>query len=331
VRTKSIRFIALFTGLLAVLIGVFLYAAITGSIKITPSELIAGLLNGTDERAAIIRDLRFPRMILSMLVGAALAVSGALLQAVMRNPLADAGVIGISAGAGVFTLLLTGLFPLLFFWSPLFAFAGGAVAWLLVYAIAWRGDYSPVRLVLVGVAVHMIFTGIGQLLPSFVRSSIGQANLISSSTFSYTTWGDVRLLLLYGTIGLALAHLLIPWCNMLALQDKTAHNLGLHVTRARVAVSAVAVLLASAAAAVGGFLFFVGLLVPAVARLCVGSDHRLSLPFSALAGALLVLVADTAGRTIAAPAEIPASVIMMVVGGPFLLMLLRRSGRTHGN
>ncbi len=328
---RTVRLIALFAGVLAALIVVFLYAAVTGSIRITAPELIAGLLRGTDERVSVIRDLRFPRIILSMLVGAALAVSGALLQAVMRNPLADAGIIGISAGAGVFTLVMAGLFPMLFFWTPLFAFVGGAIACLLVYMFAWQGGLSPLRMVLVGIAVHMIFTGIGQLVPAFVRSTIGQTNLISASTFSFTTWGDVRLLLIYGSIGLILAYLLFPWCNMLLLQDRTAHHLGLHVVRARVALSAVAVLLASSAAAVGGFLFFVGLLVPAISRICVGSDHRVSLPFSALSGALLVLAADTLGRTMAHPVEIPASVILMIIGGPFLLVLLKKGGRMYGN
>ncbi len=328
---RILKLIVLFTGLLTALIALFLYAAITGSIRITAMELIAGLFNGNDERVAVIRDLRFPRIFLAMLVGATLAVSGSLLQAVMRNPLADAGIIGISAGAGVFTMVLAGLFPMLFFWTPLFAFIGGSIACLIVYAFAWQGGLSPLRMVLVGIAVHMIFTGIGQLVPGFVRSSIGQTNLISASTFSYTTWGDVRLLLIYGMIGLIAAYILYPWCDMLLLQDKTAHNLGLDVARARVILSAVAVLLASSAAAVGGFLFFVGLLVPAIARICVGSGHRVSLPFSALAGALLVLAADTLGRTIAHPVEIPASVIMMIIGGPFLLILLKRGGRMYGS
>jgi iron complex transport system permease protein len=328
---RGIKLVAMFAGLLTALIALFVYAAITGSIRITAVDLIAGLFSGTDERVDVIRDLRFPRIIMSMLVGAVLAVSGALLQAVMRNPLADAGIIGISAGAGVFTMVLAGLLPMLFFWTPLFAFIGGAIACLLVYTFAWQGGLSPLRMVLVGIAVHMIFTGIGQLIPAFVRSSIGEANLISSSTFSFTTWGDVRLLLIYGTIGLVLAYILFPWCDMLLLQDKTAQNLGLHVARARIVLSAVAVLLASSAAAVGGFLFFVGLLVPAIARICVGSEHRVSLPFSALAGALLVLAADTLGRTVAHPVEIPASVIMMIIGGPFLLILLKRGGRMYGN
>ncbi len=328
---RSTKLILMFTGLIAALLALFLYAAITGSIQITAVELIAGLFSGKDERVDVILDLRFPRIIMAMLVGAALAVSGALLQAVMRNPLADAGIIGISAGAGVFTMVLAGLFPLLFFMTPLFAFIGGAVACLLVYTFAWQGGLSPLRMVLVGIAVHMIFTGIGQLVPAFVRSSIGGTNLISSSTFSFTTWGDVRLLLIYGVIGLILAYILYPWCDMLMLQDKTAHNLGLNVVRARVILSAVAVLLASSAAAVGGFLFFVGLLVPAISRICVGSEHRISLPFSALAGALLVLAADTLGRTLAHPIEIPASVIMMIIGGPFLLILLKRGGKMYGN
>ncbi|RXZ84316.1 iron ABC transporter permease [Paenibacillaceae bacterium] len=323
--------IGLFALLGAALVAMFIYAAVTGSIKITPFELIQGLWTGTDEKAAIIRDLRFPRILMSMMIGAALAVSGVLLQAVMRNPLADAGIIGISAGAGVFSLFMISLFPMLFFWTPLFAFMGGAIACLLVYLFSWQAGLNPVRMVLVGVAIHASFTGLGQVLSALEGSSMTAASPISSSTFSFTTWDDVRTMLIYGSIGLLLAFVLYPWCNLLAMQDKTAQNLGLNVTRARLTVAAVAVLLAGAAAAVGGFLAFVGLLVPAIARICVGSDHRLVIPFSAIGGALLVLVADTLGRTIAAPNEIPASVIMMMTGGPFLLFLLRKSGRVYGN
>lgn len=324
---KPWQMITLFAALILALLAVLVYAAVSGSIAITAKELAVGLWQGNDERVVVIMDLRFPRMMLAMLVGAVLAVSGLLLQAVVRNPLADAGMLGISAGAGVTATVLSGLFPMLFYWSPLFAFVGGALAWLTVYTMARPGGLQPLRLVLTGIAVHMILTGVAQVLPGILRSSIGQVNLISSADFSQTTWADVQLLAGYGLIGLILAYVLFPACNVLALNGHTAQNLGLNVPRARLLISAVAVGLAGAAAAVGGFLFFVGLLVPAIARLCLGADHRWTLPFAALFGALLVLAADTWGRTLIPGQEIPASVIMLIVGGPCLLLLLRKGAR----
>ncbi len=138
-------------------------------------------------------------------------------------------------------------------------------------------------------------------------------------------------MLLYGSIGLIASLFLYSWCNVLSLQDKTAKNLGIHVTRARLVISIVAVLLAAVSTAVGGLIAFVGLLVPHISRFLVGSDHKVLIPFSALAGALLILSADTIGRTVLAPSEIPASIIMTIIGGPFLIFLLRKGGRIHGN
>jgi iron complex transport system permease protein len=317
--------------IIVLLIAVAAVSITTGSIKVGLLEFIQGMFSGTNEKVDIIKDLRLPRILVSLVVGAVLAVSGVLLQAVMRNPLADAGVIGISAGASVFSLLMLSLFPILFYWLPLFAFIGGALAWLIVYSFSWKSGLSPVRMLLVGVAVNASFTGIGQLLTSMSRSSITSSNPVTSSTFSFQTWEDVQVIVIYGSVGLLLAWLLSSWCNLLGMQDKTARNLGLNVTRARWIISAVAVLLASAAAAIGGLLAFVGLLIPPIARRALGSDHKLLIPFSALAGALLVLLADTLGRTVIAPIEIPASVILTVVGGPCLLFFLRKSGRLYGN
>lgn len=135
---------------------------------------------------------------------------------------------------------------------------------------------------------------------------------------------------LYGSIGLILAFLLHAWCNYLALEDKTAKNLGINVNLARFTISIVAVLLASVATSIAGLFTFVGLLIPHIGRLLVGSEHRVLIPFSALAGALLILLADTLGRTVIAPNEIPASIIMAVIGGPFLIFLLRKSDRIYG-
>lgn len=315
---------------IVLLLAVTIISATTGSIKVGIIELIQGLFSGTNEEVEVIRDLRLPRIIVSLLTGAALAVSGVLLQAVMRNPLADAGVIGISAGAGFISLLMVTIFPAMFFWMPFFSFLGGALACFLVYSLSWKSGLSPLRLILVGVAINATFTGLGQSFNYRGSYAVTSVNQAISSIFTMKTWTDVKILGLYGSIGLILALCLCTWCNLLSLQDKTAGNLGFRVMRARLIISVVAVLLASVATAVGGLIAFVGLLVPHIGRLLVGSDHKALIPFSILLGALLILTADTLGRTIVAPTEIPASIIMTIIGGPFLVFMLRKSDRIHG-
>lgn len=322
------KWVSLLTAL-CLLVAVMLYSMMTGSIKVGLSELITGLIGGNHPQVDVIRDLRLPRVFVAMLCGAALAVSGVLLQSVMRNPLADAGVIGISAGAGFAGLLVTAFFPILFFYIPMFAVLGGLLACLLVYLFSWKSGLQPLRLILVGVAINAAFTGFNHIL--VLISGSGSMSQLTTSTLNMKTWQDVEMIALYGGITLVLSFFVSTWCNMLALQDRTAGNLGLNVMRARIVISLIAVTLASTATAVGGLIAFVGLLVPHIARQFVGSDHKLLIPFSAVGGALLVLFADTAGRTLMAPIEIPASVIMMVIGGPFLIFMLLKGDRVHGH
>lgn len=320
-----------FAAAIILLVGVALYSMTTGSVKAGLWELILGLIQGGNDNVDVIRDLRLPRIIVAMLSGAALAVSGVLLQSVMRNPLADAGVIGISSGAGFVSVLVATVWPTLIFWMPMFSVIGGLLACFLVYLFSWRSGLQPLRLILVGVAINAMFSGMNQLFNYRGSYAVTQVNQAVSSIFTMKTWSDVETMLIYGSIGLIAAWILSTWCNMLSLQDRTASNLGLNVMRARVIISFVAVLLASVATAIGGLIAFVGLLIPHIARLMVGTDHRALIPFSAIMGALLILVADTVGRTILAPIEIPASVIMLIVGGPFLIFMLMRSDRVHGN
>jgi iron complex transport system permease protein len=320
-----------FVIVIVLLVAVVLFSATTGSLKVSSLELLQGLFTGTNKNVQIIKDLRLPRIIIALFVGASLAVSGVLLQAVMRNPLADAGVIGISSGAGFISLLFVTIFPTLFFWLPLFAFIGGAFACFLVYSFSWKSGLSPMRIILVGIAINATFTGLGQSFNYRGSYAVASLNQATTSIFTMKTWNDVQVMIIYGSIGLLLSLLLYSWCNLLSLQDKSAHNLGLNVTRARLLISIVAVLLAAIATAIGGLIAFVGLLIPHVARLLIGSDHKVLIPFSALAGALLILGADTLGRTLLAPTEIPASIIMTVIGGPFLVFLIRKSERVHGN
>ncbi|HZW67169.1 MAG TPA: iron ABC transporter permease [Pseudogracilibacillus sp.] len=310
---------------------VMLYSATTGSIDVTPMELVKGLFTGSNENIEIIKDLRFPRIIISLIAGAALAVSGVLLQAVMRNPLAEPGIIGVSSGAGFFTLLVLTFYPMLYFYTPLFAFIGGALAFMLVYTFSWKSGLNPLRMILIGVAINAVFTGLSQLLQGANASSMAASVSVTQSTLTMKTWSDVNVIVLYGSIGLLIAFALYAWANHLSLSDETLHNLGFRVNRARFIISVVAVLLASIATAIAGMFTFVGLLIPHIGRSLVGSDHKLLIPFSTLAGALLILIADTIGRTVLAPIEIPASIIMAIIGGPFLIFLLRKSDRIYGH
>jgi len=300
------------------------YAATTGSIKMGFFEFIAALFEDGNNQMEAIRDLRFPRIIVALFAGAALSVSGVLLQSVMRNPLADAGVIGISSGAAFVQLFIISFFPALFFMTPVLAFIGGAFACALVFALSWKSGLSPLKLILVGIAINAMFTGLTEAFISLGGSLNTSVSGVIGSNLTMRTWKDVSTIVTYGTVGLIAAFALFSWCNLLVLQDKTAKSLGFPVARARLIIAAVAVLLSAVSVVVAGVISFVGLLVPHIARRLVGHDHKVLIPFTALAGALLILVADTIGRTIVAPIEVPASTIMAIIGGPFLIFLLRK-------
>ncbi len=307
------------------LLGLFLISVNTGSLKVSPAELFRGLFIEYDSNVATIYDLRFPRILIAMLGGAAMAVSGVLLQAVMKNPLADPGIIGISSGASLVAVLVTAFFPKLYFFTPLFSFLGGMLAFLLVYSLSYKGGLSPLRIILVGVAVNAMFTGIMSAFNSGTGSGYSGVASIVNSNITMKTWSDFETLFIYTVIGLILSLFVTGQCNLLQLEDKTARSLGVNVTKSRMLISVIAVLLAAISTAVIGPISFLGLIVPHIARLLVGSNHRLLIPYSAVLGAFTFLLADTIGRTIAYPYEISAAVIMSVIGGPFFIILLRRS------
>ena len=319
-----------FGTMILLLVALFFAAINIGSLKVSFAELMRGLFIERTEDVATIYDLRFPRILISMLAGAAIAVSGVLFQAVLKNPLADPGIIGISSGASFAAVLITAFAPQLFFFTPLVAFLGGVAAFLMVYCLSWKGGLSPLRIILTGVAVNALFTGLSSAFNSMNGGNTSGVASIVNANITQKTWDDVHTLIPYVAVGLALAVLFIGSCNLMSLEDKTARSLGLNVNRSRILISLVAVLLASISTAIAGAISFLGLIVPHIGRILVGSDHRALVPFSALAGAFTFLLADTIGRAIAAPYEISAAVVMSVVGGPFFIILLRRS-RKYAN
>lgn len=325
-RKKILSFVLTAVGLFIL----FIFAVNTGSLKVTPSELFCGLFIEYNPDVATIYDLRFPRIFIAMLGGAATAVSGVLLQAVMKNPLADPGIIGVSSGASLVAVIVTAFFPSLFFLTPMLAFIGGLVAFLLVYSLSWKGGLSPLRIILVGVAVNALCTGLMSAFNSATGSSYTGVASIVNANITQKTWDDFQTLAVYVVIGLVASFFVTNQCNLLSLEDKTARSLGMNVTRSRIVISVIAVLLASISTAVVGAISFLGLIVPHIARLLVGSSHKVLVPYSILLGAFTLLLADTIGRTVASPYEISAAVVMSVIGGPFFIFLLRRSKQNYG-
>ena len=324
------RKVAAFLVTMAALVALFFVAVNTGSLQVGPMQLLSGLFVSYDETVSTIYDLRLPRILIAMVGGAATAVAGVLLQAAIRNPLADPGIIGVSAGASFAAVLVTAFFPMLLFFTPVFAFAGGLVAFGLVYSLSWRGGLSPLRIILVGVAVGAMFTGLMSAFDSGTGSTMSGVASLVDANITMKTWDDFATLAVYAAIGLALALLMAKRCDLLALEDKTARSLGLNVDRARIATSAAGVLLASVSTAIIGPISFLGLLVPHIARILVGTSHRVLVPYAIVLGAFTLLLADTIGRTVAAPYEISAAVIMSIVGGPLFIVLLRRARSGYG-
>lgn len=303
------------TGLL--LVATIFFSITTGSLSLSGANF------------DIIMDLRIPRILISIVGGAGIAVSGVLLQAVMKNPLADPGILGISAGSSLSAILITGLVPSMYFLTPIFSFIGGVVACFLVYTLSWKDGLSAFRIILVGITVNTVFMA----LIDCAESLMGGNNALASFTesrLSMKGWDDFYMLLTYSVVFVVLGVLLASRCDLLALEDRTVGSLGINVTALRIKVSAVAVFLAAICTSVLGTVSFLGLLAPYIGRMLVGSGHKTLIPYSMIAGALLMLLADTTGRTIAAPNEISAAVIMAVIGGPCFIVLLRRASGSYG-
>ena len=234
----------------------------------------------------IVVNLRLPRVILAILIGASLAAAGALLQSVMRNPLADPGTIGVSAGAGTAATTILLLFPNLTASVPLFAFGGAALACVLIYTMAWKEGVDPTRIILSGVAINSVLGAYNSLLQLMNSDSLEGVLAFMNGSLSGRSWYQVRLLAVYAAVGLVLAFLCIKSANALQLGDEMAKSLGVKVNGSRVLLSGVAAFLAASTVSVAGMIGFVGLVVPHIARILVGSDYKAMLPTSVVLGAV---------------------------------------------
>ncbi|MEJ1196388.1 MULTISPECIES: iron ABC transporter permease [unclassified Streptomyces] len=317
-------------------------AAGTGAYPIPVGDVLGSLLHrsglgGTElDRVAesVLWNVRFPRIVLALLVGASLGCAGALMQGVFGNPLAEPGVIGVSSGAAVGAVgaIAFGLNFLGNWTVSVFAFASGLVTVLVVYAMSRSGGRTEVvTLILTGIAVNA-FAGalIGLFLFFADTAAVNQITFWQLGSLAQATWPKVLAVLPCAALGLGLAPLYARRLDLLALGERPARHLGVDVERLRVVLVLVIALLTAAAVSVAGVIGFVGLVVPHLLRMVAGPGHRFLIPGSALLGALVLLAADLAARTVAEPAELPLGVLTALLGSPFFFWLLRRTRRRQG-
>lgn len=322
IKVWRISVLILFTILM---LGGIMISLIKGAVDISYQSIYQALFSGivgTNEQ--IIYNIRLPRTIVGLLVGMNLALSGAILQAIMRNPLADPHIIGISSGAGLAGVTIMILFPAMEYLITPVAFIGAMLAAVCIYILAWKGGIRPVRIILAGVAVSAFLgSGISALM-IFYSDRVHGALMWMVGGLAARSWPHVDIILPYAIIGFLLAFFGAKYLNILQLGDEIARGLGVNVELTRILMTAVAALLAASAVSVVGLLGFVGLVVPHAARLIIGSDYRYLVPASALLGMSVVTFSDTFARTAFTPIELPVGIIMAFIGAPFFLFLLRR-------
>lgn len=298
-----------------------------GSVHITIPD-IWSTIQGKPAKAVydtIVWDIRLPRVLLAMIIGANMAISGALLQAVMGNPLADPGLTGVTSGAAACVLVIMLASPEHTQWIPLAAFVGGIIAAAIVYFLAWRRNgISPITIILSGVAVNALCGGMIGFLSILFSDRLPSAVQWLNGSLAAKGNEALYLILPYAIVGWICSIFAIRKANIIRLGDQVASNLGENVNRIRILLSLLAVFMAAISVAAIGMIGFVGLIVPHMARMLVGSDYKYMLPMSMVLGAVVLLVADTAARTVMSPLDLPAGILMAVVGAPYFLYLMRR-------
>lgn len=320
---KNIRKLLVLTLLLGL---TFLAANVYGAAEVAPRDIFNILFRNQDSGmyTVIIRQVRFPRNILACMVGASLSLAGAIMQGMMRNPMASPSVLGVTTGASTATYLMYIFFPASLSLVPMGAFAGALVTTFLIFVFAWKGGLNPTRFILSGVALSSVLTAVNNILIIRYPDVLEGLSGFMVGGLSARSWPQVRMVTPYFLAGTVLALLCANKLNVIMMGDELATSLGVDVDRVRMALIAISSLLAASAVSVAGLISFVGLCVPHIMRLYIGSDYRYLMPASALGGALILTLCDTVGRVILRPSEIPVGIIMALLGAPFFLWMLRR-------
>ncbi|HSP23433.1 MAG TPA: iron ABC transporter permease [Planococcus sp. (in: firmicutes)] len=284
--------------------------------------------NASNNAISVIREIRLPRELAAVLVGAALAVSGAIMQGMTRNPLADPGLLGLTAGANAALAITLAFIPAANYFGIMVAcFIGAAVGAALVFGLGSvkRGGFSPFRIVLAGAAISAFLSALAEGIGIYFKIS-KDVSMWTAGGLIGTTWGQLKVISPFIAISLVIALLLARQLSILSLSEEAAIGLGQKTMQTKALLFVAITLLAGAAVALAGNMAFVGLLVPHIVRAIVGVDYRHIIPMSAIAGAIFMLFADLLGRTINAPFETPVAAIVAMLGLPFFLIIVRKGG-----
>jgi len=319
----------LFTGILS-LIAIFVVAIVFGAADIPLKDIWLALSpNNKGEKISIIQEIRFPREVAAVFVGAALSVSGAIMQGITRNPLADPGLLGLTAGANAALAITIAFIPTAnYFGITIACFIGAALGTLMVFGIGAvkKGGFSPLRMILAGSAVSAFLFAISEGIGIIFKVS-KNVSMWTSGGMIGTTWSQLQVITPFIIMGIIVSILLSRQLTILSLNEDVAVGLGQRIGQIKGVLLFIIILLAGASVALVGNLAFVGLMVPHIVRGIVGKDYRYILPMSAIIGAIFMLIADTIGRTINAPFETPVAAIVSIIGLPFFLMIIRKGGK----
>ncbi|MBO8176152.1 MAG: iron ABC transporter permease [Bacillus sp. (in: Bacteria)] len=329
-KGHTIPFVYKFIAATLACVGMFIISMVLGAADTTIKDVWFALTsNVKSDRLLIIRELRLPREIAAIFVGAALATSGAIMQGITRNPLADPGLLGLTAGANAALAITLAFIPSANYFSIMIAcFIGAAVGSIFVFGIGAikKGGFSPFRIVLAGAAVSAFLFAVAEGIGIYYKIS-KDVSMWTAGGFIGTSWSQLQVIVPFILFGIFIALLLSRQLTILSLSEEVAVVLGQKTTQIKMVLFFVIILLAGASVALVGNMAFIGLMVPHIVRAMVGTDYRLILPMSAMIGAIFMLFADTLGRTINAPYETPVAAIVAMMGLPFFLFIVHKGGK----
>ncbi|WP_020061162.1 FecCD family ABC transporter permease [Bacillus sp. 123MFChir2] len=310
---------------------IFIIAMLFGAADTTVKDVWLALTSSAKgEKLSIIRELRLPREVAAIFVGAGLAVSGAIMQGLTRNPLADPGLLGLTGGANAALAITIAFVPSVnYFYMMIACFIGAAIGAMMVFGIGLmkKGGLSPFRIVLAGSAVSAFLVAVSEGIGIYFKIS-QDVSMWTAGGVIGTTWSQLQIIIPVISVSIFIAILFSKKLTILSLSEEVAIGLGQKIIVIKTVLFIVIILLAGASVALVGNMAFVGLMVPHMVRPIVGPDYRFVVPMSAIVGASFMLLADTIGRTMNAPYETPLVAIVSIVGLPFFLFIVRKGGRT---
>jgi iron complex transport system permease protein len=327
----SIPFVYKLIAGIFIFVCMFVVAMVFGAADINIKDVWLALTsNSMNEKISIIREIRLPREIAAIFVGAALAVSGTIMQGMTRNPLADPGLLGLTAGANAALAITIAFIPSANYFGTMIAcFIGAAVGAIMVFGIGamQKGGFSPLRIVLAGSAVSAFLYAIAEGIGIYFKIS-KDVSMWTAGGMIGTSWSQLQVIVPFILLGILIALFFSRQLTILSLNEEVAVGLGQKTTQIKVILFIVIIFLAGASVALVGNMVFIGLMVPHIVRSIVGTDYRFIIPMSAILGAAFMLLADTIGRTINSPYETPVAAIISIVGLPFFLFIVRKGGKT---